>query len=533
MELSDLGKLAISGDKPAGRDIRSEDIYEELVTEINKRGTLNAVGPTNWVNVVNLSQDILQNHSKDILVCSYLCVGLLNTNGLKGLANGVHVYLGLLENYWEGLYPPRIGGRINAIEWWLNTVNEQLRKTSAEVWLAEDLALLKQDFDGLLAFFEQRSMDEPTEIRSVIAKSISLISTESKVSTGQSSGIPNSENVAQSLGAATNNSVAVSSATSSIMNAAEAIHLPDIISASDLDVVLRPIFSALSKISDSLYREQPLSSILFKTNRFVAWVNVTMVPPRESESTTLLPPPDFQLVSTLQQLHQDKNWLELLKTAEARIIEFRFWLDLSYYSYTALTHLNQSAVAQELAYETFSYKNRLKGLEKLCFSDGTPFACDDTQSWLSGLVGQNAASSNMTAVAVGGGSKQNDDFVQDIADAKKLVEDDNLPAAINKLHDKIQSASTKSERFIRVMYFCKFVASIKNKYLAKPYLDELLASCKSNQLDSWDPVLASEAYQIILDFSNYKDLGLDSGYVSEVLNRLMLVDPVSSLRFQP
>lgn len=530
MELSDLGKLAIPGDKPAGRDIRSEDIYEELVTEINKRGTLNAVGPTNWVNVVNLSQDILQNHSKDILVCSYLCVGLLNTSGLKGLANGVHVYLGLLENYWEGLYPPRIGGRINAIEWWLNTVNEQLRKTSAEVWLADDLALLKQDFDGLLAFFEQRSMDEPTEIQSVIAKSISLISTESKVSPVQSSSAANSAGIAQVSGGTTSNNAA--SATSSILNAAEAISMPDIISASDLDVVLRPIFSALSKISDSLYREQPLSSMLFKTNRFVAWVNVTMVPPRDSESTTLLPPPDFQLVSTLQQLYQDKNWLELLKTAEARIVEFRFWLDLSYYSYTALNHLNQSSVAQELAYETFSYKNRLKGLEKLCFSDGTPFACDDTQSWLSGLVGQSTPSSNMSAVAAGS-TKQDDDFVQDIADAKKLVESDNLPAAINKLHDKIQSAPTKSERFIRVMYFCKFVASIKNKYLAKPYLDELLASCKSNQLDSWDPVLASEAYQIILDFSSYKDLGLDSSYISEVLNRLMLVDPVSSLRFQP
>lgn len=529
MELSDLGKLAIPGGKPAGRDIRSEDIYEELVTEINKRGTLNAVGPTNWVNVVNLSQDILQNHSKDILVCSYLCVGLLNTSGLKGLANGVHVYLGLLENYWEGLYPPRIGGRINAIEWWLNTVNEQLRKTSAEVWLADELALLKQDFDGLLAFFEQRSMDEPTEIQSVIAKSISLISTESKISSVQSSSAANSAGVAQASGGTTSNNAAV---PSSMLNIAEAIHIPDIISASDLDVVLRPIFSALSKISDSLYREQPLSSMLFKTNRFVAWVNVTMVPPRDSESTTLLPPPDFQLISTLQQLYQDKNWLELLKTAEARIVEFRFWLDLSYYSYTALTHLNQSAVAQELAYETFSYKNRLKGLEKLCFSDGTPFACDDTQSWLSGLVGQSTPSSNMSAVAAGS-TKQDDDFVQDIADAKKLVESDNLPAAINKLHDKIQSAPTKSERFIRVMYFCKFVASIKNKYLAKPYLDELLASCKSNQLDSWDPVLASEAYQIILDFSSYKDLGLDSSYISEVLNRLMLVDPVSSLRFQP
>lgn len=532
MELSDLGKLAIPGDKATGRDIRSEDIYEELVTEINKRGTLNAVGPTNWFNVVNLSQDILQNHSKDILVCSYYSVGLLNTNGLKGLANGVHVYLGLLENYWEGLYPPRIGGRVNAIEWWLNTVNEQLRKTSAEVWTSEELALLKQDFDSLLNFFEQRSMDEPTEIQSVISKSLSLISTESKISSVQSSGAISSAGAAQGSSTLTSvNTASVSNAESSIMNVPEEIHMPDIISASDLDVVLRPIFSALSKISDSLHREQPLSSMLFKTNRFVAWVNVTMVPPRDSESTTLLPPPDFQVISTLQQLYQDKNWLELLKTAEARIIEFRFWLDLSYYSYTALTNLNQNVVAQDLAYETLSYKNRLKGLEKLCFSDGTPFANDDTQSWLSS-IGQSGASSNLTVVSTGV-AKQSDDFAQDVVEAKKLAEDGNLPAAINKLHDKIQSTATRNERFIRVIHFCKFIASTKNKYLAKPYLDELLEACKSNQLDSWDPILASEAYQVILDFSSYKDLGLDAAFVGEVLNRLMLIDPVSSLRFHP
>lgn len=529
MELSDLGQLPIPGEKAAGRDIRSEDIYEDLVTEINKRGTLNSVGPTNWVNVVNLSQDILQNYSKDILVCSYFCVGLLNTNGLKGLANGIHVYLGLLENYWDGLYPPRIGGRINAIDWWLNTINEQLRKTSAEVWSVEDLAVLKQDFDGLLAFFEQRGMDEPAEIRSVIAKSISLISNES-----QAIVVPTSVRTdpSSSVSHSSFTNAAITSNTMAMMNVGEPIHIPDIISASDLDVVLRPIFSALGKVSESLHREQTLSSVLFKTNRFIAWVNVTMVPPRDSETTTMLSPPDFQLISTLQQLYQSRNWLELLKTAEARIIEFRFWLDLSYYSYTALSNLNQNGIAQELAYETLSYKNRLNGLEKLCFSDGVPFANDDTKSWLNSIT-QGNSSSSLASIAASATIKNSDDFEHDVAEVKRLAEDGNLPAAINKLHDKIKSATTKSERFIRVMYFCKFVASIKHKYLAKPYLDELLISCKNYQLDSWDPVLASEAYQIILDFSSYKDLGLDAAYINEVLNRLMMVDPVSSLKFHP
>lgn len=529
MELSDLGKLPIEGEKPTGRDIRSDDIYEELVTEINKRGTLNAVGPTNWTNVINLSQDILQNYSKDILVCSYFCVGQLNVNGLKGLANGLHVYLGLLENYWDGLYPPRIGGRINAIEWWLNTVNEQLRKTEPEVWSTDDLAVLKQDFDGLLAFFEQRAIDEPTEIRSVIAKSLALISTESKPVASQVN-INNANQVNNTIAQSTNNNSSIAGSTSTSLG--EAIYVPDIIEVNDLDSALKPVFGALGKIAQSLYREQPLSSLLFKTNRFIAWANVSTVPPRDSATTTMLPPPDFQLVSTLQQLCQSRNWLELLKTAEARIVEFRFWLDLSYYSYTALINLNQTSTAEELASETFNYKNRLNGIEKLCFSDGMPFANDDTQSWLSSISQGSNSSSLMpinTTSVMGDGA----DFAQDMVDAKQLSDDGNLPAAINKLHDRIKSAVTKSERFIRVMYFCKFVSSIKNKYLAKPYLNELLMSCKDYQLDSWDPVLASEAYQIILDFSSYKDLGLDASYIDEVLSRLMLVDPVGSLRFQP
>lgn len=529
MELFDLGKLPIPGDKASGRDVRSEDIYEQLVVEINKRGALNSVGPTNWANVVNLSQSILQNYSKDILVCSYFCVGLLNTTGLKGLANGVHVYFDLLENYWDSLYPPRIGGRVNAMEWWLNTVNEQLRKIASEVWSENDLNLLKQDFDGIIAFFARLEINEPTEIRAVKAKCLSLISIENSVS--QQAALNQENTPATSLEAAVLNKIPpLNSSVSNVNHHAAAIHLPDIINVSDLDSILRPIFSNLSKVVECLHREQPLSYLLFKINRFVAWANVSVVPPCDNEFTTMLAPPDFQLISTLQQLYQAKNWFELLKTSEARIVEFRFWLDLSYYSYQARINLNQHGAAQELAYETLNYIKRLAGIEKLLFSDGTAFAKPETQAWLIELD-QTKTRSNLSSVAMNNPSINNDEFNKDIDEVRQLVEDGDLPSAISKLHSKIQLATTKSERFIRIMYFCKFVSSIKHKYLAKPYLDELLECCKDYQLDAWDPSLASEAYQIILDFSNYKDLGFDSSYVNAVLGRLVLIDPVSSLKF--
>jgi type VI secretion system protein ImpA len=62
-----------------------------------------AVDP-NWAKVIDLSQAALL-RSKDLRVAVHLTRALANTEGVPGLATGLGLIHGLLERYWDAIYP--------------------------------------------------------------------------------------------------------------------------------------------------------------------------------------------------------------------------------------------------------------------------------------------------------------------------------------------------------------------------------------------------------------------------------------------
>jgi type VI secretion system protein ImpA len=58
----------------------------------------------NWSKVIELAQGLLL-RSKDVRVAVYLTRGLTRTEGIPGLAGGLHLIHGLLDRYWDGVHP--------------------------------------------------------------------------------------------------------------------------------------------------------------------------------------------------------------------------------------------------------------------------------------------------------------------------------------------------------------------------------------------------------------------------------------------
>ena len=58
-----------------------------------------------WDLVVESAIDVIQNHSKDLWVASYLVQGLCRTNGLAGVRDGFRLIRELAEQFWENIYP--------------------------------------------------------------------------------------------------------------------------------------------------------------------------------------------------------------------------------------------------------------------------------------------------------------------------------------------------------------------------------------------------------------------------------------------
>src|SRR4029077_19184295 len=61
--------------------------------------------PALWRPVATLAISALKSNSKDLEVATWLTEALVRTAGLRGLMAGAAVIGGLVENFWDGLFP--------------------------------------------------------------------------------------------------------------------------------------------------------------------------------------------------------------------------------------------------------------------------------------------------------------------------------------------------------------------------------------------------------------------------------------------
>ena len=108
----------IDGDNPAGIDLREDvsptsDYYkvkdarsaaraaERSLEADDEQGSL----PEEWRAILQTGPDLLQNKSKDLELTSWLIEALLRANGFAGLRDGFRLAAGMVEKFWDNLYP--------------------------------------------------------------------------------------------------------------------------------------------------------------------------------------------------------------------------------------------------------------------------------------------------------------------------------------------------------------------------------------------------------------------------------------------
>jgi type VI secretion system protein ImpA len=84
------------------RDARAEARAAERAAETSADGDSSNEG---WRTVRALALKILSEQAKDLEVAAWLTEALVRSNGLAGLAAGAEIIGGLVERYWDQLYP--------------------------------------------------------------------------------------------------------------------------------------------------------------------------------------------------------------------------------------------------------------------------------------------------------------------------------------------------------------------------------------------------------------------------------------------
>ena len=110
--------LPISDDQPTGIDVRQDasplSKYQSLksaraAARAAERQAIHDGDSTaadeHWRKIISLAPDILTNQSKDLEVACWFTEALIRRNGFEGLREGFELIKGLVENFWDGLYP--------------------------------------------------------------------------------------------------------------------------------------------------------------------------------------------------------------------------------------------------------------------------------------------------------------------------------------------------------------------------------------------------------------------------------------------
>jgi type VI secretion system protein VasJ len=511
MDLLDLGKKPISKENPAGEDVRSFSEYEPLQEEVDKLSSPAAAASVDWKKIGDLSQDILATKSKHLHSALYLCYSLLIQRGFEGLANGTEVVKDLLENYWDTLYPGanRMRARKNVFEWWVNITANAVSNMQESAGTKEDLSTIIGNFEAIEKFIQEHIEDAPT-LNPLIQKVSTMTSSAAQ---------PAAEPAAPKSPIQTTPSQA----------ATAQIPKEDVAASDDPLRLLNAGLDLLSQASNIKIKQEVLTSQPFLINRIVAWLPVDTLPPADNGNTKI-PPPDRQLFATLDNLYRESQWRDLINACESKVRQYLFWLDLSRYSYLALEGMGRSEISAIVANETSNFVQRLSGIETLRFSDGTPFAAEETVEWIrqmqKGQVYEEAVQETSANL--------DDEMSKFFKKAKKDIKENKLTSVLREFQTKRSQTASPRDRLFWDMGFCTVFINTKYARLVVPYLHEILNTISQYRIEEWDPALAVEALTLVITgFKKQKtatDTSVDYRLLcEELINRLSLLNPMKAI----
>ncbi len=487
-----------------------------MQTEIEKLSSPSSQDAMDWNKVLQLTKTILSEKSKNILAASYLCAALLQTKGPAGFAPGLSMYRGIIENFWDTLYPPkkRKKARLNAIEWWLDRTLNILENLPEDFKMTEGaIQALNDDVDALDAFLSEQMDDAPmlyqlkSRIKNIPAEVVA----------------PPPEEKPEPAPAATATPKQEPQAKPAPKPKPTAPRPPvEEVTDEDASTLLQHGLDRLGKAALLFIEKGPSNAMAYRLGRLAAWLKVDDLPPSEN-GQTMIPPPMDEVTNVLNRLYENNNYENLLTAAESRIGQYRFWLDLSRYSSEALAQLGFHAACEAVDEETARYVNRLAGIEKLSFNDGTPFADAVTLGWLRDI-----------AVDQGGGDMAGDSealaMAETYSQAQGLVRDKKLPEALDILQQSFREAGSEKAKLMGRMNIAKLLISARKQRLALPHLSDILEQMNKFGLEYWDPDFALNALTVVYDCLQAQQDETLQDQVASVLDSISKLSPAAAVR---
>ena len=464
----------ISPSNPVGDDVKYEDSYQQLKTEVDKVQSANA--GADFERIVELGRKVLTTMSKDLTAAAYLGLGLLRTDGLRGLAESASTVSILVDTYWEDLYPPmrRMVARKNALQLLVDKSYDWLEPYKPVKGDGEPLEAVLAAYKSLQAV----AMEKMGEDAPVLSRITKLIDTKLRA-VPKDAPPPKPAASGDTSGGATSSSSSSAPAGGSGPAAPTELRSPT------------QAASAVLNAAAFLREHNKTDPTPLRLARALRWGALVAMPPAEN-GKTLIPPYVEQRKTYLTGLLGRAEFLELATEAETSFSEQPFWLDLQRYLVTAFDALGAPFAASRdgVIEDVGSLIRRFPEVSTLTFADGTPFADVATQEWLETRIRPTLGGGDggATPSASGGSDALEDAY----AEARAHLGKGDLAAAVASLGEGNDGSGR--DRFRRRLYLAALCARGGRHAVARPLLEGLDAEITAHRLDLWEPALALDVW---------------------------------------
>ena len=505
LSIRTLGKKAIPGELPSGREVRELEGFLDLQAEIDRSQSISASGAVDWKKVQKLSEELLDREGKDLLVACYLSVALTRTGGPPGFLAGLQVMADLVEGYWETLFPPlkRLRGRRNAISWWIEQQKEILPKLESPPLSPAEMAEGREVARRLNRTLGDKDPEGP-----LLSPVISLLESLPVMEPEAPPEVPES---------ATPERTDPSPEPLEPLSRQEE---PISISEEEPEETLERIYAAMKTVSENLLSAGPSDFRIYRTSRMSLWDPISALPDSQ-ERVTRIPPPPHPLQSALESLLSSGNTEDLVAFCESRQPAYPFWLDLSFHEAMALEAMGETGSQATLAIKgelSFLCK-RLAGIESLSFSDNTPFLSPGGQKWLESLHMGNQPSGEGERLAPS----------SLLEPVRMLLGDGRHEEAARRFEEIRKKASSARIRFHLDTEFLMEISGKGRDFPVETLALSLLRESDRIGLDHWEPELSKRVLPLlyrIFSQSDEADLQKEAG---RLMRRLVDLDISSAI----
>jgi type VI secretion system protein VasJ len=484
------------GEAPYGEDVTYGDRCDGITEEIQKLTAATSKEISiDWKRVRTLCIEVLTEESKDLRVACYLTVALFRTDGYPGARDGLDIIHAFVADHWEGIFPPvkKRARRANDLRFVIDRLPplvderdpqpedfEHLQAMVTSVPALADLArelLLEKDprFGELITSLKKRAAEAPAP-----AQPEPEPKTPKPSETGQEiEGKPEPE---------------ASAATPAPSTAApSAVPVITIEANASVSAVRSQIEGAVKPLRDA----EPLSPVSYRILRLLKWDGITG--PTGAGKTQLSGPRSSDL-NALQIMHGAGNWPALLDKSENLFRSGLTWfLDLQRYTTLSLENMDPTGAASPAAETvkdaTSQALKRNPNLTDCSFSNDTPFASDETRTWLAEIATEG------TRVGVARESSGNGDLIGleagEVEQAIKLFREKKLTEGMEVLQRGVENARGPRAQFRARLDAATACLDSNQASWARPMLESLQREIGTLSFELWERSWAIELHQLL------------------------------------